>query len=46
MLDFRVQLQLVRRIMNLQKDDLELVQLMDEVRKGNKSDFFYLMIGF
>ena len=32
--NFRVQLELVRRIMSLQKDDLQLVQLMNKVKKG------------
>ena len=39
MSNFRVQLELVRRIMSLQKDDLQLVQLVDKVKKGGKSDF-------
>ena len=37
--NFRVQPDLVGRIKALQKNDLNLVQLMEEVKKGNKSDF-------
>ena len=39
MANFRVQPKLVRRIMSLQKHDLQLVQLMDKVKKGGKSGF-------
>ena len=39
MANFKVQSELVGRIMNLQKDDLQLVQLVDKVKKGGKSDF-------
>ena len=42
MVNFKVQLDLVRRIKALQKNDLNLVQLMEEVKKGNKSDFVLL----
>ena len=37
--NFRVQPELVGRIMSLQKNDLQLVQLVDKVKKGGKSDF-------
>ena len=37
--NFRVQPDLVGRIKALQKNDLNLVQLMEEVKKGNKPDF-------
>ena len=39
MANFRVQPDLVKRIKALQKNDLNLVQLMDEVKKGSKPDF-------
>ena len=39
MANFRVQLKLVRRIMSLQKDDLQLVKPVDKVKKGGKSNF-------
>ena len=39
MANFRVQLNLVRRIMALQKKDLQLVQLVEKVKKSAKSDF-------
>ncbi|KAL6319594.1 hypothetical protein AAG906_020671 [Vitis piasezkii] len=37
--NFRVQLDLVGRIKALQKNDLNLVQLMEEVKNGSKPDF-------
>ena len=37
--NFRVQPDLVGRIKALQKNDLNLVQLMEEVKKGNKPYF-------
>ena len=37
--NFRVQPDLVRRIKALQKNDLNLVQLMEEVKNGSKPDF-------
>ena len=37
--NFRVQPDLVGRIKALQKNDLNLVQLMEEVKKDSKSDF-------
>ncbi|RVW15571.1 hypothetical protein CK203_077701 [Vitis vinifera] len=37
--NFRLQPYLVRRIKALQKNDLNLVQLMEEVKKGSKLDF-------
>ena len=37
--NFRVQPDLVGRIKALQKNDLNLVQLMEEVKKGSKPDF-------
>ena len=37
--NFRVQPDLVRRIKALQKNDLNLVQLMEEVKKGSKPGF-------
>ena len=37
--NFRVQLDLVGRIKALQKNNLNLVQLMEEVKKGSKPDF-------
>ena len=39
MANFRVQPELVARIMSLQKVDLQLVQLVDKVKKGGQSDF-------
>ena len=39
MANFIVQPELVGRIMSLQKDDLQLVKLVDKVKKGGKSDF-------
>ena len=39
MANFRVQPELVGIIMSLQKDDLQLVKLVDKVKKGGKSDF-------
>ena len=38
-MNFRVQLNLVGRIKALQKNDLNLVQLMEEVKKDSKPDF-------
>ena len=46
MANFRVQLELVGRIMSLQKDELQLVQLMDKVKKGGKSDFVLFVLGY
>ena len=40
--NFRVQPNLVGRIKALQKNDLNLVQLMEEVKKGSKPDFVLL----
>ena len=40
--NFRVQPDLVGRIKALQKNDLNLVQLMEEVKKGSKSNFVLL----
>ena len=37
--NFKVQPDLVGRIKALQKNDLNLVQLMEEVKKGSKPDF-------
>ena len=37
--NFRVQPDLVGRIKALQKNDLNLVQLMEEVKNGSKPDF-------
>ena len=37
--NFRVQPNLVKRIKALQKNDLNLVQLMEEVKNGSKPDF-------
>ncbi|RVW78911.1 Transposon Ty3-G Gag-Pol polyprotein [Vitis vinifera] len=37
--NFRVQPDLVGRIKTLQKNDMQLVQLMEEVQRGSKSDF-------
>ena len=45
MANFRVQPELVGRIMSRQKDDLQLVQLVDKVKKSGKSNFFLLIIG-
>ena len=39
MANFRVQPDLVGRIKALQKNDLKLVQLMEDVKKGRKPDF-------
>ena len=39
MANFRVQPELVGRIMSLQKYDFQLVHLVDKVKKGGKSDF-------
>ena len=39
MANFRVQPDLVGRIKSLQKNDLKLVQLMEEVKKSSKHDF-------
>ena len=39
MANFRVQPDLVGRIKALQNNDLNLVQLMEEVKKGSKPDF-------
>ena len=36
---FRVQPDLVGRIKTLQKNDMQLVQLMEEVKRGSKPDF-------
>ena len=37
--NFRVQPNLVGRIKTLKKNDMQLVQLMKEVKKGSKPDF-------
>ena len=37
--NFRVQPDLVERIKTLQKNDMQLVQLMEEVKRGSKPDF-------
>ena len=37
--NFRVQLDLVGRIKTLQKNDMQLVQLMEEVKRDSKPDF-------
>ena len=37
--NFRVQLDLIGRIKTLQKNDVQLLQLMEEVKRGSKSDF-------
>ncbi|WJZ97121.1 hypothetical protein VitviT2T_015752 [Vitis vinifera] len=37
--NFRVQLDLVGRIKTLQKNDIQLVQLMEKVKRGSKLDF-------
>ena len=39
MVNFRVQPDLVGRIKALQKNDLNLVQLIEEVKNGSKPDF-------
>ena len=39
MTNFRVQPDLVGRIKTLQKNDMQLVQLMEEVKRGSKPDF-------
>ena len=39
MANFRVQPDLVRRIKTLQKNDMQLVQLMEEVKRDSKPDF-------
>ena len=43
--NFRVQPDLVRRIKTLQKNDMQLVQLMEEVKRGSKPDFALLNDG-
>ncbi|RVW60596.1 Retrovirus-related Pol polyprotein from transposon 297 [Vitis vinifera] len=43
--NFRVQPDLVGRIKALQENDLNLVQLMEDVKKGSKPDFVYQMMG-
>ena len=40
--NFRVQLDFVGRIKTLQKNDMQLVQLMEEVKRGSKLDFALL----
>ena len=40
--NFRVQPNLVGRIKTLKKNDMQLVQLMEEVKKGSKPDFVLL----
>ena len=40
--NFRVQPELVGRIKTLQKNDMQLVQLMEEVKRGSKLDFSLL----
>ena len=40
--NFRVQRDLVGRIKTLQKNDMQLVQLMEEVKRGSKLDFALL----
>ena len=42
MVNFKVQLDLVRRIKALQKNDLNLVQLMEKIKNGSKPDFVLL----
>ena len=42
MANFRVQPELVGRIKTLQKNDMQLVQLMEEVKRGSKPDFTVL----
>ena len=37
--NFRVQPNLVEKIKTLQKNDMQLVRLMEEVKRGSKSDF-------
>ena len=37
--NFRVQLDLIGRIKTLQKNDVQLLQLMEEVKRGSKPDF-------
>ena len=44
--NFRVQSELVGRILSLQKDDLQLVQLVDMVKKGGNPDFVLSNDGF
>ena len=39
MANFRVQPNLVEKIKTLQKNDMQLVRLMEEVKRGSKSDF-------
>ena len=40
--NFRVQPDLIGRILVLKKKDLQLVQLVEKVRKSAKSDFVYI----
>ena len=40
--NFRVQPNLVGRIKTLKKNDMQLVQLMEVVKKGSKPDFVLL----
>ena len=42
MVNFKVQLDLVGILKALQKNDLNLVQLMEDVKKGSKPDFVLL----
>ena len=42
LVDFRVQPDLVGRIKTLQKNDMQLMQLMEEVKRGSKLDFALL----
>ena len=42
MVNFKVQLNLVGRIKALQKNDLNLVQLMEKIKNGSKPDFVLL----
>ena len=46
MANFRIQSELVGRIMILQNDDLQLGQLVDKVKKVVSPTLFYLMRGF
>ena len=39
--NFRVQSDLIKRIMALQKNDLQLVQIVEKVKKSAKSDFVF-----
>ena len=43
--NFRVQPNLVGRIKTLQKNDMQLVQLMEEVKRGSKPNFALLDYG-